>query len=259
LLPNRDWLGAPIPNPQYGNIIRKQQAIVDPIASEMETLQIHPGPPQDRVAGVKLTPRLFDEYQVTAGALTRQMLESMVESPGWQQLPDYVRETAIRHAVTAAREQGAAAMQMNHPEPITMGLQQRIAHITGAAHTRRPGCSEVDARFGPLESIGLHMDPVSRVELDVLKSCNLRSACGRGTFEISVAFPIQLARSKKPSNFNDLQTTSKLESPRSELVIDRADRRSRSSRSRRPCRAIRQRRIWPICPAHLICGGPPPR
>lgn len=65
-------------------------------------------------------------------------LDAMLRTPGWFTLPDYVRETAIRHAITGARETAAAAMQARYPELITAGIQQRVDHITGAAHTSRP-------------------------------------------------------------------------------------------------------------------------
>jgi hypothetical protein len=115
----------------------------------MQRLQIKPSPPQDRIGGVKLTPQLYDEYQTTAGPLTREIVGSMVESPGWRDLPDFVRENAIRHGIEAGRKQGAAAMLMQHPQLILDGLQQRIDHITGAAHTSRPKNSPANLESEP--------------------------------------------------------------------------------------------------------------
>lgn len=143
VLPKRDWLGRPVANPAYQSVLRTGAATSDPLSQEMQALHITPTPPEDRIAGVKLTPELYDEYQATAGPLTQMMLNSMVNSPNWHQLPDFVRETAIRNVIKSSREQAAGAMQIYHPALIGAGIQQRIDHITGASHKARPKESPV--------------------------------------------------------------------------------------------------------------------
>jgi hypothetical protein len=110
----------------------------DPVDHEIQHRHLKPGPPQDRIGGVKLSPEQFDRYQAMAGPLTRMALEAMVNNPEWHSLPPYVRETAIRHVISGTRQSAAAAMQAGNPELIRQGLQQRIDHITGASHTARP-------------------------------------------------------------------------------------------------------------------------
>lgn len=138
LLPKRDWLGQPIPNAQYGSILRQRQALDDPLNSEMTRLQIHPGLPSDRVGGVKLEPDMYDRYQVFAGALTKQALDSIVSAPGWKEKPDFFRETAIRQTISDARKMAAGALMAANPKLIQQGVQQKIDHITGVTHTDRP-------------------------------------------------------------------------------------------------------------------------
>lgn len=147
LLPKRDWLGAPISNASYGGdlavpgvsgVIQHRLATSDPVALEMQRLDLNPTHPQDRIGGVKLTPDQFDQYQATAGPFTRTALESLVNRPGWQGLPTYFREQAFRHVIDATRKTAAAAMQAAHPELILQGVQQKVDHITGASHTSRP-------------------------------------------------------------------------------------------------------------------------
>jgi hypothetical protein len=104
LLPKRDWLGQPMPNPQYGNILRQKQAITDPVSLEMERLQIHPSLPQDRIGGVKLSRPLYDEFQTVAGAYTKTALEALVNQPGWTDLPTSARIGAIHANITQSRQ-----------------------------------------------------------------------------------------------------------------------------------------------------------
>jgi hypothetical protein len=138
VLPKRNWLGDPVPNPAYHTILNTRTAIADPLDQELQRLQITPTLPRDRIGGVKLTPNLFDEYVSTAGPLTRMTLDPMVRSPDWPKLPDYVRESAIRSSIESSRNIAASVMQMRHPDLITQGIQQQVDHITGVSHTARP-------------------------------------------------------------------------------------------------------------------------
>jgi hypothetical protein len=136
LLPKRDWSGLPVPNPQYHSILRTTQVKTDPVDQEMATLEIHPAPPQSRIGGVKLPPKLYDTYQATAGAFTRSALSHYVEQPGWHDLPPFVREKMFRATIEATRKSAAAAVQMQHPEIIAQGVQDRLAKINGVKPTK---------------------------------------------------------------------------------------------------------------------------
>lgn len=148
LLPKRDWLGQPLTNAGYGfdipnapgvsAIIQHRAAEPSALSLEMKAVDLHPAPPQDRIAGVKLTPQLYDHYQATAGVLTKTALEHLIGMPQWQDLPLVVRETAMRRTIDAAHKAGAAAIQMQYPALIEAGVQQKIDHITGASPTARP-------------------------------------------------------------------------------------------------------------------------
>ncbi len=138
LLPKRDWLGQPVPNPQFHNIIRQRQANVDPVNAEMDRLQIHPGPPQDRIGGVKLSPKLNDDYQVYAGAMTKTALDHLVAQPGWTELPTSTRINMIHATIKSSRQTAEAMVQAQHQELIGQGMQQRMDFITGKSLTPRP-------------------------------------------------------------------------------------------------------------------------
>jgi hypothetical protein len=131
LLPQRDFLGEALPNPQYGNILRSRRATVDLVASEMDRLQIHPAPPQDRIGGVKLPPKLYDEYQVRAGAIARVTLENWVKQPGWDQLLPGVQANIFRTSIQAAHQTAGSIMQVRYPEIIQQGIDNRQRQIRG--------------------------------------------------------------------------------------------------------------------------------
>lgn len=141
LNPKRDWLGLPLANAGYGGdipalpgasaIIQHRNAIADPVSLEAAALDIHPAPPQDRIKGVKLTPKLYDVYQATAGPFTRTALESYINQPGWHDLPVGVRQELFRATIRSTRETAAAAMQMQYPQIITQGVADRVAKING--------------------------------------------------------------------------------------------------------------------------------
>lgn len=131
LLPKRDVLGDPIPNPQYGNIIRQRPFINDPVIQELHSVEIHLAPPQDRVKDVKLPPSLYDEYQVKAGALTKAMISSLIAQPGWSKMPYFARKEILQKTITAARQAAEAQMMLQHRDIITQGLQQTVNKING--------------------------------------------------------------------------------------------------------------------------------
>jgi hypothetical protein len=142
----RDWTGLPVANAGYGGdvpgapglsaIIQHRNAVVDPIAQEMQTLDLHPAPPQNRIAGVKLPPKIYDAYQSTAGAFTREALTHFVEQPGWHEMPPFVREQMFKATIEATRKSAGAAIQMQYPQIIQQGVDDRVAKIRGEKPTK---------------------------------------------------------------------------------------------------------------------------
>lgn len=139
LLPKLDPVyGEPIHNPGYHAIKRMGPVSTDPIKLEMQRLQIHPTQPEDRLGGVKLTPEVYERYQMVAGALSKSLLGTVVNDPSYQQMPDIARETAIRNAIETARKAAGTAIQGANQTLILQGLQQKLDHINGVTHTARP-------------------------------------------------------------------------------------------------------------------------
>lgn len=137
LLPKRDWLGQPMDNPGYASIIRQRAVNADPIDVAVSQLRgFRPAPPQARIGGVALPAQMFDEYQVTAGAITRAMLEPVVGAPGWGEMPPGIREQVIHTMVENARRTAGSMMQARHPELIMQGVKDRQDKINGVKPTK---------------------------------------------------------------------------------------------------------------------------
>jgi hypothetical protein len=137
LLPKRDWLGQPMDNPGYESIIRQRAVNADPVDVAVSQLRgFKPAPPQDRIGGVKLPPKLYDEYQTTAGAMAKAGLDVVVRAPGWGEIPPGIREQIVHSMVEKARQTAGSMLQAKHPEIIMQGLSNRQDKITGQKPTK---------------------------------------------------------------------------------------------------------------------------
>jgi hypothetical protein len=132
LLPKRDWLGQPMDNPGYASIIRQRAVNGDPVDLAVSQLRgFRPAPPQPRIGNVALPPKMYDEYQTLAGAMTRASLESLVSAPKWGAIPPGIREQVMHSLVENARKTAGSMMQARHPELIMQGIRGRQDKIQG--------------------------------------------------------------------------------------------------------------------------------
>ncbi len=124
-------------NPGYASIIRQRAVNTDPIDLAVAELRgFKPGPPQPRINNVALPPKMYDEYQAAAGAMTRAALERMVTAPGWGEMPPGIREQILHATVESMRKTAGAMTQARHPELIMQGLKDRQDKIEGVKKTK---------------------------------------------------------------------------------------------------------------------------
>jgi len=132
LLPKRDPLfGEPVENPGYHSIVRTSQINTDGIKAELDQLGYYPTAPDRTIKGVKLTPELYDEYQVQAGTLTREMLDRAVSMPHWHDMNVFARHETVKKVVSAARSAAETVMMANHPQILQQAYQDRLDLING--------------------------------------------------------------------------------------------------------------------------------
>jgi hypothetical protein len=148
LLPNRDALGSPIPNPGYGgdlpvpgvsSVIRHGSAIPDPVLFEMARVGLNMAKPKNLVGGVQLPPELFDKYQDLAGSMSRTALEAIIHEPRYGNLPDGVKADLLKGAVSRAREAAGKILQTQRPDVIQQGIQQNKDRIFGMKTPKMAG------------------------------------------------------------------------------------------------------------------------
>jgi hypothetical protein len=134
LLPKRDALyGEPVANPGFHTIMRESPVQTDPAKLELDRLKYYPTAPQKQIGHVKLTDEQYDRYEATAGPLVKQMLNTAIQAPRYQQMPDVAKQELLKGIIAAGRARARQAMQMAYPEIIQQGIAARRAQITGAA------------------------------------------------------------------------------------------------------------------------------
>jgi hypothetical protein len=141
LPPRRDIFGQPITrNPvlghQYGldrlNTIAMSKVSNDPVAQEMLRLKEWPGPVEQKLRGITLTPDQYDDYQRVAGRLMHNALSSYVRSDWWGVMPDFAQKEMMHEAVNQTRKTAAGYMLMLHPDLIQTATDAKVKQITGA-------------------------------------------------------------------------------------------------------------------------------
>lgn len=124
LLPKRDPIfGEPVPNPGYHNILRKAPVNTDPVKEEMDRLGYYPTAPEKKIAGVQLSPELYDRYEVMAGSMAKTALEGFVGHPSWGQMPPQARVAIMKSTIQESRKTAQAMILGNTENGV---LQQSI-------------------------------------------------------------------------------------------------------------------------------------
>lgn len=135
LMPKRDPLyGEPLPNPGFHAApLRSAPVNADPVKNELDRLKYYPDAPERNIGHVKLNNEQYDRYEATAGPFVKQLLNTAIRTPHYQQMPDVGREQMLKGMIEAGRARARMAMQMWYPkELIDDPRQARKAQITGA-------------------------------------------------------------------------------------------------------------------------------
>lgn len=127
----RDWLGTPVYNPMEWAVSRTSKANADPLNLEMQRLDINPTLPERMVKGQKLNPQMYDELQVLGGPALNLGLHQLVQSPAYAQMPDGLRDKAIKEMIKNTREMAEGALMMRHPELIQNAIQNKTDLLLG--------------------------------------------------------------------------------------------------------------------------------
>lgn len=121
LPPKRNIWGQPIERPE-----RLGPDIVSPIqmrtdkkdkaSNEVVRLKLEPKPIDRKINGVELSPQLYDKMSKLSGERAKELVDQMVNSPGWDALPAFQQIKYIRGALENGRAQARNQMIGEHPE-----------------------------------------------------------------------------------------------------------------------------------------------
>lgn len=103
----------------------------DTVNQELRTLQVWPAKPRRQLRGVDLTEEQYELYQITSGRLAKTLLDQMVGTDGWFELPEFARRNAIERIIANSRQQGQAQLLMKYPELLTEIVRNRVEMMGG--------------------------------------------------------------------------------------------------------------------------------
>ena len=92
-----------------------------------------------KIRGVELPDgRLDDDYQRTAGTMTKMQLDRMVASPSFANWPDFAKREAVKHLVDGTREGARGLMMMRYPFiwRLAAGAKREQIHGATPEHVR---------------------------------------------------------------------------------------------------------------------------
>ncbi|MBF0311510.1 MAG: hypothetical protein HQL56_18520 [Magnetococcales bacterium] len=112
--------------------ISKQQD--DPLTAELLRNRAHPTMPNRKWRDVWLEPEEYNQLLQQTGPLARTVLERLINSPGWQSLPDNIKTLQLKHSLQNAMETGGNWFVSRNP-----GVAQRIALAKRARQAKRTG------------------------------------------------------------------------------------------------------------------------
>jgi hypothetical protein len=123
----RDVFGAEVRNeggigPDIASPIWTKDAKNDPIIAELMQMSAKVGRPSRRVAGRKLTPREYEQYQAVSGQYIREDLTSLMSDADWRGMDPEQRIKAVDKIRRDAREAAREELALDAP-PLPAGFE----------------------------------------------------------------------------------------------------------------------------------------
>ena len=140
LLPKRDWLGEPVQTKERVGVIlpsRTQDVSTDKVRLEAARLDLsmaaapkktHIGKGTGKIGDVKFTPEEQDNFEKIAGEFVHPILTNIVNAPGYDAMPDMIKQRIFREVITAGRR--VAAVQALPQDKRMAYLQSITEKIT---------------------------------------------------------------------------------------------------------------------------------
>lgn len=88
----------------------------DKVVMEMQRLQIGASLPSRTISGVRLTEQQYEEYTRIGGRFAKMRLDSIVNSPGWDNVPAFAKIETIKNIIDAAHRQARSMIWLQNPD-----------------------------------------------------------------------------------------------------------------------------------------------
>jgi hypothetical protein len=148
LIPKKDWTGTPIPNPErlwWGSPFTTTPISTDKVRTEASrlgfatpdiprTIDVIPGKAFGKLDQVPLTPAQRDVFATQSGQMAYQILQGIVNGPGWDQQPAMIQRQTYEKVMKKSRDM--AQMQMLADEDQAV-IKQAIENVRRELETTR--------------------------------------------------------------------------------------------------------------------------
>lgn len=132
--PRRDIFGEPIKY-QGGPLVRGVSPIAqseiskDPVRMELTRLDMSIRPPANKIKDIELSPQQYDKLQVTVGNLAKRLLDNLINSEKWPNIPDGIKKDLIQKSFEQANSFGRISLQSQDPLLLQKVLNSKIDTI----------------------------------------------------------------------------------------------------------------------------------
>jgi hypothetical protein len=117
--------------PDWLSPIRYSAVNDDPVVRTLNDLGVWPGRVAKKIAGVDLTDEQHHDYQRIAGQFMKKRLDTVVNAPGFETIPDPIKAKIIKAEVKATRKAAARVTILSHPDINLQFLENKRKAITG--------------------------------------------------------------------------------------------------------------------------------
>ena len=99
------------------------------MAKEVEELGVSWGKPSRKIMNVELTDGQYHQYATIVGKYSRNMLDAVVRSPGYQRMPAWSRKDIVEKMIRNARKQAQTVFVMNNPNVLIESNEQKLEQM----------------------------------------------------------------------------------------------------------------------------------
>jgi hypothetical protein len=86
-------------------------------------------PPQRKIQAVDLTPQQYAELVQTAGRPAKELLDRLVASPRWAELPDPMKSKVIEDVIAKTRRAAEEEFLARHPDVLKQSVWLRTQQL----------------------------------------------------------------------------------------------------------------------------------